>query len=340
MDVSPAKCEEVSEVSSPSLRNGVLALLASGTSTQVGAAVGAHAFPLIGPAGVVAVRQLVAAAVLLPIARPQFRRLTWAQWWPTLLLGLVFTVMNLSLYMSIDRIGLGLAVTLEVLGPLAVALLTSHRLRDIGIAVAAGVGVYVLVLPDGSTDMVGIGLGLLAAVCWALYILLNRTVGRRLCGLQAPAIASTIAAIIYLPVIVTLAAQGAFTGMALVYALGAGVLSSAVPYATDLMVLRVVPPHLFGVLMSAQPGLAALAGILLLGQIPSAHEWAGIVIIAAANATAVLARHRERRGSRPLASRDHQDRQDAPLGNQGTDLDRQSVVEGIGVATEGRMNRD
>src|SRR3954467_8796768 len=101
---------------------GVAVMVFSGASNQVGAAVGAHAFPAIGPAGVVAVRQFVAAAVLLPVARPNFRRFTWAQWWPTLLLGLVFATMNISLYTAIDRIGLGLAVTLEFLGPLAVAL--------------------------------------------------------------------------------------------------------------------------------------------------------------------------------------------------------------------------
>ena len=103
-------------------------MLGSAASNQVGAAVGAHAFPTIGPAGVVAVRQFVAAAVLLPVGRPNLRRFTWAQWWPTLLLGLVFATMNLSLYTAIDRVGLGLAVTLEFLGPLAVALGGSLRL--------------------------------------------------------------------------------------------------------------------------------------------------------------------------------------------------------------------
>src|SRR5689334_25118494 len=101
---------------------GVGTMLGSGTSSQVGAAIGAHAFPLIGPAGVVVVRQFVALAVLLPVVRPNFRRFTWAQWWPTILLGMVFGTMNLSLYTAVDHVGLGLAVTLEFLGPLAVAL--------------------------------------------------------------------------------------------------------------------------------------------------------------------------------------------------------------------------
>src|ERR1700742_306601 len=99
-----------------SLLTGVATMVGSGASNQVGAAVGAHAFPTIGPAGVVTVRQFVAGAVLLPVARPNFRRFSWAQWWPTLLLGLVFALMNISLYTSIDRIGLGLAATLEFLG--------------------------------------------------------------------------------------------------------------------------------------------------------------------------------------------------------------------------------
>ena len=132
-------------------------MLGSAASNQVGAAVGAHAFPTIGPAGVVAVRQFVAAAVLLPVARPDLRRLTWSQWWPTVLLGVVFAVMNLSLYTAIDRIGLGLAVTLEVLGPLAVALLGSRTRIDLICALAAGAGVYVLVLPGPSSDFLGIG---------------------------------------------------------------------------------------------------------------------------------------------------------------------------------------
>lgn len=286
MGSSDTRCV-VHDPHAPSYRRGALALLGSGASTQLGAASGALAFAGIGPPGVVAVRQLVAALLLLPVARPPLRRLTWAQWWPALLLGAVFATMNLALYTSIERIGLGLAVTLEFLGPLAVALLGSGRRRDLLIAAAAGVGVYVLVLPDGSSDGLGIALGLVAAALWALYILLNRTVGRRLGGLQAPAIASGVAALVYLPVLGVLVARGQMTGMPLLFAIGAGVLASAVPYTTDLLVLRTLPPHVFGVMMSAQPGLAALAGLLLLGQIPHAHEWLGIVIVAGANLAAV-----------------------------------------------------
>ena len=276
-----------------SLLGGVATMLGSAASNQAGAAIGAHAFPTIGPAGVVAVRQFVAAAVLLPVARPDLRRLTWSQWWPALLLGVVFAVMNLSLYTAIDRIGLGLAVTLEVLGPLAVALIGSRTRIDLLAALAAGAGVYVLVLPGPSSDYLGIGLGLLAATCWAAYIVLNRVLGRRLTGLQGPALGTAVSALLYLPVAAVLLTQGRLQGMGILYAVAAGLLSSVVPYAADLIALRRVPPRFFGLFMSVHPVLAALAGLILLGQHLKAHEWAGIAIVIVVNAVAVSA------GSRP-----------------------------------------
>lgn len=262
-------------------------MLLSGLSSQVGAGAGAHAFLAIGPSGVVAVRQLVAAAVLLPVARPPLRRLTWPQWWPVLLLAVVFGVMNLSLYTAIDRIGLGLAVTLEFLGPLSVALLGARSRRDLLPALAAGIGVYVLVLPGPASDVIGLSLGLLAALCWAAYILLNRLAGTRLPGLQAPALATAVSALAYLPVLAVLVAQDRLSGMPLLYAVAAGVLSSVVPYAADLTALRDVPPRLFGVVMSAHPVLAGLVGTVLLGQVLVPREWVGIGIVVAANAAAV-----------------------------------------------------
>ncbi len=269
------------------LVTGLLALLGSGSSNQVGAALGARAFADIGPAGVVALRQLVAAAVLLPVARPRVRHFTWSQWWPTLLLALVFAVMNLALYTAVDRLGLGLAVTLEFLGPLAVAVAGSRSVVDLGCALAAGVGVYVLVLPGPSSDYVGIGLGLLAAACWTSYILLNRLLGARLPGVQAPAVATSVSALAYLPVLVALAGSGRWTTASLAYAVAAGVMSSVVPYAVDLLALRHVPARFFGVFMSVNPVLAAVSGLLLLGQVLAAREWAGIAVVVVANAVAV-----------------------------------------------------
>jgi inner membrane transporter RhtA len=279
---------------------GVATMLGSAASNQVGAAVGAHGFPLIGPAGVVAVRQFVAAAVLLPVARPPLRRLTWSQWWPALLLGLVFATMNISLYTAIDRIGLGLAVTLEFLGPLAVALAGSRTRLDLLCAAAACLGVYVLVLPGPSSDYLGVGLGLLAAACWAAYIMLNRVAGARLPGLQAPAVATSLCALIYLPVFLL----GPIDPAGIGYAATAGVLASAVPYAADLITLRFVPTRLFGVFMSAHPVMAALAGVVILGQALRLHQWIGIALVVTANVRADTTAKSFRSSSLGEATRD------------------------------------
>jgi inner membrane transporter RhtA len=273
---------------------GVATLLGSALSNQVGAAVGSFAFPVIGPTGVVVVRQFVAAAVLLPIARPRFWTFSRAQWWPVLLLAIVFGVMNLGLYTAIDRIGLGLAVTLEFLGPLAIAIVGSRSRAGIACSVAAVVGVAAIMRPQPTTDYLGIAAGLLAAACWAAYILLNRTVGRRIPGLQGTATAATVSALLFVPVGVAVFLVAPPTPAAIRFAVAAGVLASAVPYVADLIALRRVPAHLFGLLMSVQPIFAALVGAVVLGQRLGAIEWAGIALIVGANVAALLSARRSR----------------------------------------------
>ncbi len=284
------------------VRRGYAAMVTGAVSNQTGAALGAHAFDAIGPAGVVAVRQIVAALTLVPTARPRWRTLTWSQWWPALLLAGVFVTMSLSLYSSIDRVGLGLAVTLEFLGPLAVALLGSRRLVDLLAALAAGAGVYVLVLPDPSTDVLGIGLGLLAAACWASYILLNRLIGTRLPGATGSAVAATVGAAVSLPLVVFLVVDGRMTGPAPAFAVAAGLLSSSFTYALDLFALRHVTPAAFGLCMSIHPVCAALAGIVFLHQWLAAHEWLGILVVVAANAVALGDAARRQAPRRPRRS--------------------------------------
>jgi inner membrane transporter RhtA len=280
---------------------GPAMMLTSAVSNQLGAATGALAFPVIGPAGVVAVRQWVAAAVLLAAGRPRLRSFTWAQWWPVLLLALVFGTMNLSLYTAIDRLGLGLAVTLEFLGPLTVALATSRRRVDLACALVAGAGVVALTRPRPTTDYLGVGLGLLAAACWASYILLNRVIGRRVPGAQGPAAAAAVSALAFVPVGVVVAIRHHPTVAALACATAAGVLSSAVPYLVDLLTLRRVPANFFGTFMSVNPVLAAVAGFVVLGQSLSWIAWLSIAAIAAANAASALTAGSG--GPRPRAER-------------------------------------
>ncbi|MFJ5772881.1 EamA family transporter [Streptomyces sp. NPDC093094] len=290
---SPAAAATGSVASAPSRPGrllGVAAMLGSGLSNQVGAALGALAFPVVGPVGVVATRQYVAAAVLSAVARPRLRSLTGRQWRPVLLLALVFGTMNLSLYTAVDRIGLGLAVTLEFLGPLALALAGARRRVDACCALVAAAGVVTLMRPRPSADYLGMGLGLLAAVCWASYILLNRTVGERIPGARGAAAAAVVSAGLFLPVGAAVAIARPPTAGAMGYAVAAGVLSSAVPYLADLFTLRRVPPQVFGLFMSVNPVLAALVGLVVLGQRLGPAEWAGVGAVVTANAVGMAVR--------------------------------------------------
>ncbi len=266
---------------------GIALMTGSAASNQLGAATAALAFPVLGPAGVVAVRQWVAGAVLFTSVRPRFASFTRAQWRPVLALALIFATMNLSLYLAIDRIGLGLAVTLEFLGPLSVALLASRRVIDLGCALVAGTAAVVLARPQPSTDYAGIGLAVLAAACWAGYILVNRVVGARLPGSQGPAAAASLSALLYVPVGIWVLASHPVTVIALGRAATAGLLCSAVPMVADLLALRRVPARFFGVFMSVNPVFAALTGLVILGQSLAWLDWLAIAAIVTANAVSV-----------------------------------------------------
>ncbi len=271
---------------------GIALMTGSAASNQLGAATAALAFPVLGPAGVVAVRQWVAGAVLLIAVRPRFTSFTREQWRPVVALALIFATMNLSLYLAIDRIGLGLAVTLEFLGPLSVALLASRRGIDLGCALIAGTAAVVLARPQPSTDYVGIGLAVLAAGCWAGYILVNRVVGARLPGSQGPAAAAGLSALLYVPVGLWVLASHPVTVTALGRAATAGLLCSAVPMVADLLALRRVPTQFFGVFMSVNPVFAALTGLVVLGQSLAFVDWLAIAVIVSANGISVSAGRR------------------------------------------------
>lgn len=275
---------------------GIVLALTSPASNQAGAALGALAFPAIGPVGVVAIRQFVAALVLTPIVRPRFRGLSRRQWLPVLGLVGVFSVMNLSLYIAVDRVGLALAITLEFLGPLAVAIASSRRVLDFACAALAGIGVLVLTNPGPSTDVIGILLALTAAAAWASYILLNRTVGQRLPGLQGTAVASVVTAAAWVPIAVIWFLLNTPTAAAIGLAAVCGLLSSIVPYVADMNALRRIPAGTFGTLASVNPVWAAVAGWLVLGQYLHLHEWIGIGLIVVSNVV-VSARGFGRRGS-------------------------------------------
>ncbi|MGQ7295305.1 EamA family transporter [Quadrisphaera sp. KR29] len=278
---------------------GAALALASSASSQTGAAVGALAFAAVGVPGVVAVRQVVAAVALNAVVRWSPRSLGRRTWVLVAVLAAVMGLMNLTIYGAVDRIGLGLAVTIEFLGPLGVAVATSRRLLDVLAAAAAAVGVLVLVAPGPSSDLLGIALALTAAGAWAAYILLSRAVAERVPGVQGAAAAATVLAAAWaLPVlVVTLLARPPVAALGL--AAACGVLSSALPYAVDLAALRRLPASVFSTLASANPVWAFLAGALVLGEGVAAHELVGAALVVVANLVATAV---PRRGRRPAGT--------------------------------------
>ena len=266
-------------------------MFGSALSNQLGAATGALAFGVIGPAGVVAIRQWIAGIVLLAAGRPRWRSFTWAQWRPVLLLAAAYGTMNLSLYTAIGRLGLGLAVTLEFLGPLAVALATSRRRADLVCALRGRRGRGRADPPAARPPTTSAS----ASAYWppragpATSCSTGRSDGA--CPVpRARRRPPALSALVFVPIGIAVLLRHPPTVAALACAAAAGVLSSAVPLLADLLALRRVPAGYFGIFMSVNPVLAALIGLLILRQSLPVEAWLSIVAIVAANAAAAAIR--------------------------------------------------
>ena len=201
--------------------------------------------------------------------------------------GLTLAAMNFAIYQSFSRIPLGVAVTIEFLGPLGVAVAASRRLVDLGWVVLAAGGVALLTRGGGHVTVVGVIFALVAAVCWAAYILLSAATGRRFPGSTGLTIAMVVAAIAITPVGLVAGGAAIFRPPILAIGAGIGLLSSVIPYSLELEALRRMPPRVFGIMMSLEPAVAALVGLVLLGQLLTATEWIaiGCVMVACIGAT-------------------------------------------------------
>jgi inner membrane transporter RhtA len=274
---------------------GAALVLVGALSVQFGAAFAVTLFDELGPAGLAFTRLAIAAAILMALWRPRLRGHAPADLRVAIAFGVSLGLMNWTFYESLERIPLGAAVTLEFLGPLAVAVATSGRRRDllwIGLATA---GVVALVRPwqdGGDLDALGVALALAAGACWAAYILLSARTGKAFAGQSGLAIAMVVGAAVVAPAGVV---QGGLDLLA-PHLLGAAALvalaSSVIPYSVELEALRRIPASVFGVLLSLDPALAALAGFLVLGQSVSAVDIAAIaaVVVASAGAAATSGR--------------------------------------------------
>jgi inner membrane transporter RhtA len=252
-------------------------------SVQLGAAIAKNLFPLVPPTAMVWLRLATSSVIFLLVARPRVKGRTRTDWLVALGFGVCLVTMNWAIYQSFARIPLGVAVTIEFLGPLAVAIVGSRRVVDLVWVLLAGAGVALLGLSPGSLNVAGVLFALLAGLGWAGYILMSAQTGRRWPGIQGLAIASLVGGIGLAPPAIVDAGPGLLQPQVLVLGVAVGLLSSVIPYSLELSALRRIPPRVFGILMSLEPAAAALAAMILLREFLTWSQWLALVCVVAAS---------------------------------------------------------
>jgi inner membrane transporter RhtA len=253
-------------------------------SVQFGSSLAATLFERLGPAGTVLLRLVSAALVLMLLWRPSLRGRSKQELMLAVVFGLVLAGMNLTFYEALSRIPLGIAVAIEFVGPLAVALGGSRRLLDLLWVALAVVGIVALTRGGGhGLDGLGIAFALIAGCLWGAYILLNARLGKAFEGSSGLALAMLPAALLALPFGIASAGTHLLEPSSLALGAAVGVLSSAIPYSFEVEALRRIAAPVFGVLMSLEPAMAALAGFLVLGQQLGVRALLGIALVIAAS---------------------------------------------------------
>jgi inner membrane transporter RhtA len=255
-------------------------------SVQFGGALAATLVPAIGAAGSVTLRLLIGTLILLAVARPRLSGHSRRAWGTVVLFGLALGAMNWSFYASLGRLPIGVAVTIEFLGPLVLTVALSRRGLDFLAVVAAAAGVVLiseaLTVPFAELDLIGLGLAALAGACWAAYIILSKRTGAAFSQLDGLAIAMVVACLAVAPF--GLGSAPLWTPEILLKGLGIAVLSSVLPYSFELFALRRMSSRVFGILLSLEPALAALAGYLVLHQRLTGLQLLGIALVVGASA--------------------------------------------------------
>ncbi|WP_312798536.1 threonine/homoserine exporter RhtA [Pseudomonas sp.] len=263
----------------------VCLLLVAMISLQSSASLAKSLFPVLGPIGVTALRLLFSALLLVAVLRP-WKVLGKGKPWKSLVVyGIALGIMNVSIYLAMQRIPIGIAVALEFTGPLAVAIIASRRLIDFVWIILAILGL-VLLLPVGhaasGVDLLGAFFALLAGACWALYIVFGKKAGA-VYGASTVALGSCIAALGVLPLGLYETGPGLFAVETLPVILAIAVMSSALPYVLEMMALTKLPTQTFGTLMSLSPALGALSGFIFLGETLTLGQWTALACIVAAS---------------------------------------------------------
>jgi len=268
----------------------VPAVLLAMVSVQSGAALATGMFPAVGPIGAVALRIVLSALILLAVFRPPLRSLKLSQWQVVIPFGIALGIMNMSFYLAIARIPLGLAVALEFTGPLAVAVLGSRQVKDFMWVLLAATGIVLLTPWGGSHNINGAGamLALLAGACWAIYIILGRRVYHLFPGGTGVATGMLFASLTILPIVFADRGLARLNVNLLGQGLAVAILSSALPYSLEMIGLRAMPARTFGILMSMEPAVAAVCGMLFLRERLNAPEWLAVALVIAASAGTTL----------------------------------------------------
>ncbi|GAA2547863.1 MULTISPECIES: EamA family transporter [Streptomyces] len=263
-------------------------VLAGGISVQFGGALAVTLMPRAGALGVVTLRLLVAALVLMVLCRPRLRGHSRTDWGTVIVFGIAMAAMNGLFYQSVARIPLGPAVTLEVLGPLALSVLASRRVINLLWAALALAGVFLLGGGGfGSLDPLGVAFALGAGAMWAAYIVFSARTGRRFPQADGLALAMVVAAVLFLPLGIVESGTKLLEPTTLALGAAVALLSSVLPYTLELLALRRLPASTFAILMSLEPAIAATAGFLILDQALTATEAAAIALVIAASMGAV-----------------------------------------------------
>ena len=263
----------------------LLLVLTAVVSVQFGGALAATLVPEIGAAGSVTLRLLFATAILLAWARPSLRGHSPTAWRTVVAFGLALGLMNLAFYASLEHLPIGVAVTVEFLGPLTLATVLARRARDLAAVAAAAVGVVLisraLEVPLASVEWTGLALAAAAGACWAAYILASGRAGREFASFDGLALAMTVAFVVTLPLGLRTVPQ--WSGESVLKGLGIAVLSSVLPYSLELAALRHLSARAFGILLSLEPAAAALAGFLVLHQRLTGRQLVGMALVVLAS---------------------------------------------------------
>ncbi|MCA0308300.1 MAG: EamA family transporter [Actinobacteria bacterium] len=276
----------------PAWLSPVWLVLGAIVSVQVGAAFAKSLFALTDPTAVAWLRMAAAAAIFWVFARPRLRGRTWPEWRVVIGYGIALATMNWAIYQSFARIPIGLAVTIEFLGPLAVALVGSRRARDLVWVGLAAVGVTLLGVFPTTVDWAGIGFALLAGAAWAAYIVLSGPTGAAWEGVTGVSVGSLVGALVFLVPGLVAGGSSLWQPRVAVLAVVVGVLSSVIPYGLEMVARRRIPAGVFGILMSLEPAAAALPALLVLGEQLGWVELVAMacVIVASVGSTRALAK--------------------------------------------------